>query len=297
MSQNAPGDTAFPVIILTGLSGAGKSTGLRVFEDMRFFCVDGLPASLAPKLVSLFRGQVNQYRGLALGMDVRQTDFEENFTQALRLLQQGDIPPQILFFEADASELVRRYSTTRRPHPLESSDVGLEQALRSERDRMAAIREAADLVINTTHFSIHDLRRMIQEKWAFMEGMGREFKVHVMSFGFKYGLPSETDLLFDLRFLPNPYFVEALRPLSGKAQAISEYVLAADPGKAFLARFMDFLLYLLPLYVLEGRYRLTVALGCTGGRHRSVAVAEAVFDMLKKANYKVSLEHRHIDKD
>jgi UPF0042 nucleotide-binding protein len=297
MTQGAQRDPVFPVIILTGLSGAGKSTGLRVFEDMRFFCVDGLPASLAPKLVSLFRGQVSQYRGLALGMDVRQADFEENFTQALHVLQQDNIPPQILFFEADASELVRRYSTTRRPHPLESSEVGLEQALSSERCRMAAIRESADLVINTTHFSIHDLRRMIQEKWAFMEGMGREFKVHVMSFGFKYGLPSETDLLFDLRFLPNPYFVDELRPFSGKDQAIAEYVLTADPGKTFLAKFVDFLLYLLPLYVLEGRYRLTIALGCTGGRHRSVAVAEAVFDMLKKANYKVSLEHRHIGKE
>jgi UPF0042 nucleotide-binding protein len=203
---------------------------------------------------------------------------------------------QIVFFEAATPEIIRRYATTRRPHPLENQDLGLEGAVLLERERMAPLRDASDLIVNTTNYSIHDLRRTLQEKWRFLEGKSGHLKVHVMSFGFKYGPPAEADMIFDLRFLPNPYFVDSLRPLSGKDQEIVQYVLGEEPGRTFLSRLEDFLLYLLPLYAQEGRYRLAVAAGCTGGRHRSVAVAEAVFDRLIKAGYNVSLEHRHIDK-
>ncbi|MFZ5811146.1 MAG: RNase adapter RapZ [Thermodesulfobacteriota bacterium] len=291
-------ERAFPVIILTGLSGSGKSSGLKVFEDLGFFCVDGLPVSLAPILIRLFEGQADtRYRGLALGMDVRQEDLDREWGKALGQIKSRGVGIQIVFIEADTREIIRRYATTRRPHPLEKQDVGLERAVVLERDRMSPIREAADLIINTTNYSIHDLRRTLQEKWSFLEGKGGHLKVHVMSFGFKYGPPAEADLIFDLRFLPNPYFVETLRPLSGKDPEIREYVLGGEPGKTFLSRLEDFLLYLLPLYVREGRYRLALAMGCTGGRHRSVAVAEAVFDRLIKAGYILSIEHRHIDKE
>ncbi len=291
-------ERAFPVIILTGLSGSGKSSGLKVFEDLGFFCVDGLPVSLAPILIRLFEGQSDtRYRGLALGMDVRQEDLDKEWGKALGQIKSQGVGIQIVFIEADTREIIRRYATTRRPHPLEKQDVGLERAVILEQDRMSPIREAADLIIDTTNFSIHDLRRTLQEKWSFLEGKSGLLKVHVMSFGFKYGPPAEADLMFDLRFLPNPYFVDALRPLSGKDPEIREYVLGREPGKTFLARLEDFLLYLLPLYVREGRYRLALAMGCTGGRHRSVAVAEAVFDRLIKAGYILSIEHRHIDKE
>lgn len=285
------------IVILTGLSGSGKSTGLRVFEDLGFFCVDGLPVSLVPKLMNLFDEKGSQrYKGLALGMDVRQADLDTDWGETLARIKVKDIAPQIIFFEADTGEIIRRYATTRRPHPLESDERGLEQAVLEERERMRPLREAADMVLDTTHFTIHDLRRKLQEKWASIRPTTGTLKVHVMSFGFKYGPPSEADMIFDLRFLPNPYFDKELRERTGKEAAVRDYVLAEDPGREFIERLNAFLKYLLPLYAKEGRYRLTLAFGCTGGRHRSVAVAESVFDTLSKAGYNISLEHRHIER-
>ncbi|MEA4856642.1 MAG: RNase adapter RapZ [Solidesulfovibrio sp.] len=285
------------IVILTGLSGSGKSTALRVFEDLGFFCVDGLPVSLVPKLIGLFDEKGGQrYKGLALGMDVRQADLDRDWGATLAQIKVKDVGLQILFFEADTQEIIRRYATTRRPHPLESAAMGLEQAVLAERERMRPLRDAADMVLDTTDFSIHDLRRKLQEKWASIRPAKGTLKVHVMSFGFKYGPPSEADMVFDLRFLPNPYFDKELRERTGKDQPVRDYVLARDPGREFLTRLTEFLRYLLPLYAKEGRYRLTIAFGCTGGRHRSVAVAESVFDTLSKAGYSLSLEHRHIER-
>lgn len=293
--ENAATDLV--IVILTGLSGSGKSTALRVFEDLGFFCVDGLPVSLVPKLMSLFDEKGGQrYKGLALGMDVRQADLDTDWGATLAQIKVKDVAPQIIFFEADTGEIIRRYATTRRPHPLESAERGLEQAVLEERERLRPLREAADMVLDTTHFTIHDLRRKLQEKWASIRPTAGMLKVHVMSFGFKYGPPSEADMVFDLRFLPNPYFDKNLREHTGKEAAVRDYVLAEDPGREFLRRLTEFLLYLLPLYGKEGRYRLTLAFGCTGGRHRSVAVAESVFDTLSKAGYNISLEHRHIER-
>jgi len=286
-----------PVVILTGLSGSGKSTALNVFEDMGYFCVDGLPASLMPKLAKLFEAQGgDRYRGLALGMDVRRSELDTGWAEALEELRQAGTPAQIIFTEAATEEIMRRYATTRRPHPLEADGYGLGEAVEEERRRMSPLRDAAGLVMDTTGFSIHDLRQKLQEKWKFMEGEGPSMKVHIMSFGFKYGIPAESDLLFDLRFLPNPYFDSTLKPLSGQDKAVVDFVLGSREGLGFLPKLESFLLDLLPLYVREGRYRLTIALGCTGGRHRSVAVAEALFDTLRKAGYIISLEHRHIEK-
>lgn len=286
----------FPVVILTGLSGAGKSTALHVFEDLRFYCVDGLPASLLPKLADLFGAEkARRYRGLALGIDIRQSDFISGWQDSLTELASVNIAPQIIFLEAQASVLMRRYATTRRLHPLESHELGLEQALDTERKLLAPVRQSAHLVIDTSDYSIHDLRRVLQEKWSFLERDSGGLRVHLISFGYKYGVPLEADLVFDLRFLPNPYFDKSLKELSGKDERVSDFVLNNETGTEFLQKYLDFLLFVLPLYAREGRYRLSLALGCTGGRHRSVSVAEAVLAELQARGYDVFLEHRHLD--
>jgi UPF0042 nucleotide-binding protein len=190
---------------------------------------------------------------------------------------------------------MRRYATTRRPHPLESQSLGLEQALEQEKSLLSAIRSNAELVLDTSDYSVHDLRRVIQTKWSAIEELGRGMRVHIITFGFKYGVPSEADFVFDLRFLPNPYFVESLRTGSGMDKSVSDYVLGSEVGTEFNKKFLDFLTYVLPLYADEGRYRITLALGCTGGRHRSVSVAESVLATLKKKGYAVTIEHRHME--
>ena len=286
----------YPLLIVTGLSGAGKSTALNVFEDLGFFSVDGVPATLAPKLVSLFKAQMSICnQGLVLGLDVRQRNYLGDWDQALDEINAQGTEPQIIFVEARTDVLVRRYATTRRPHPMEGENLGLEQAIEAERELLLPLRSKAALVIDTSLYSIHDLRRAIQDKYSSLQVVGKGMRVHLISFGFKYGMPSETDLAFDLRFLPNPYFDDSMRELTGKDQAVAHYVLGADPGKSFIHKLLDFLHYMLPLYYAEGRYRLTIAVGCTGGRHRSVAVAERIFSSLKDRNYAVSLEHRHLE--
>lgn len=285
------------VVILTGLSGAGKSTALRVLEDLGFFCVDGLPAAMVPKLAMLFANQQNagSHRGLALGLDLRQPDFPLEWEKAEAELRSHGVIPQIIFLEASADVLVRRYAATRRPHPLQTDNLGLEQAIDKERHLLMPVRALADVVIDTSHFSIHDLRRRLQEKWEGIEGQRPGLRVHLISFGFKYGSPNEADLVFDMRFLPNPYFVESMRKRTGKEADVAAYVLDNDVGRAFLPRFLEFIAFQLPLFAAEGRRRLTVAIGCTGGMHRSVAVSEALFDSLKKSGYVVTIEHRHVE--
>lgn len=285
-----------PVIILTGLSGAGKSTALKVFEDVGFFCVDGLPCSMVLRLVDLFQSEnpIN-YRGLALGMDIRQYGFLEEWQQTVKCLEEKQCRPKIIFLEASFETLYKRYATTRRPHPLESKDTNLEQALESEEQFLAALKEDGELIIDTTEYSVHDLRLHLQENLDFFTDQSQGLRIHVLSFGYKYGVPREADLMFDLRFLPNPYFEKNLKPLSGQDQNIKEFVLGGELGANFIEHLLDFLLYLLPLYAKEGRYRLTLALGCTGGRHRSVAVAETVAENLKNNGKQISIEHRHLE--
>jgi len=286
---------ALSVVVVTGLSGAGKSTALNVFEDLGYFCVDGLPAAMLPKLVALFYGKDSRHRGLALGMDLRQHDFLDQWNDAAQELAAAGIFVRVIFVEAKPEALMRRYATTRRPHPLESSSLGLEQAMQRERAMLAPLRRDAELVLDTSEYSIHDLRRQIQDRFMAKDHAGLGMRVHVISFGFKYGVPAEADLVFDLRFLPNPYFVPELRPLSGKDAAVADYVLADEPGRTFKRKLLDFLLYLLPLYAAEGRYRIALAIGCTGGRHRSVSMSELLFATLRDSGYSVTIEHRHFD--
>ena len=289
-------ETHFPVVIVSGLSGSGKSTALKVFEDLGFFCVDGLPAEMVTRLVGLLITEnPRDFRGLALGMDIRQHDFILQWQQTLDWLADKNIQARIFFLDARKDVLMRRYAETRRPHPLESRDMGLEKALETERELLAPLFKDAQKVIDTSDFSIHDLRRHLQEMWTSFEEPAHGLRVHVVSFGFKYGIPNESDLVFDLRFLPNPYFVQELKDLSGRDPTVRDYVLGSEPGRVFLEKYMDFLFFILPMYAREGRYRMTLAFGCTGGRHRSVAVAGHVYSALKKELYYTSLEHKHLE--
>lgn len=284
------------MIIVTGLSGAGKSTALNVFEDLGFFCVDGLPSGMIDRMAHLFqRENPGNYRGLALGIDVRQGDLLRDWERAMRQLDERGVRPQILFLESSLDKLVQRYAETRRPHPLASAELGLEQAIRKEMELLEPLRQQVDLILDTTDFTLHDLRRALQRNWNFMTDPSLGLRVHLLSFGYKYGVPREADLVFDLRFLPNPHFEPELRGISGKEEAVRDYVFQDGTGMEFKRRFLDFLLYVLPLYAREGRYRVAVALGCTGGFHRSVAVAEEVYSALLREQYSVSLEHRHLE--
>lgn len=284
-----------PLCIVTGLSGSGKSTAMQVFEDLGYFTVDGLPASMAPEMVDLMkRPSMAHFKGMALGLDIRQSAFLDEIEDVLDTLRRNGHIPQLIFFEAETKELMRRYATTRRPHPLEREGIGLEAAVLSERKRLERLRGRADMVVNTTRFSIHDLRRVLQKRFREGGHQERSPRVLVLSFGFKHEVPRDADYVFDLRFLPNPYFVSELRSRTGLDQEVADYVFATPKAREFLTRLQDLIFYILPLMELEGRYRLTLAFGCTGGRHRSVAVAEAMARSLCQLGFPVTVEHRHM---
>ena len=294
--ENSASNAEFPIIFVTGLSGAGKSTILNVFEDMHFLTMDGLPSSVIVNLSEVLNKEnLRGFKGLVIGVNLMQSGAVPLFNEALVELIRRDIFAGILFVEANAPVLMQRYATTRRPHPLQSEGLGLEQALEEERARLALVREKADLVIDSSSYSIHDLRRTIQKKWMTMRESAHALKVHLISFGFKYGTPSEADMVFDLRFLPNPYFLPELKPMSGLDKPVSDFLLQQEPGQDFTQKLAAFLLYLLPLFESEGRYRVTLAIGCTGGRHRSVAITQAIAEKLTQDNFSVTTEHRHLE--
>ena len=213
------------ITLITGLSGAGKSTVLHVFEDMRLVTADGLPPALIPDMIRLWLDPATPSpHGIAVGLDQRQTNFANELAATLHTLHELNLTPHLLYLEASSEELLRRYATTRRPHPLERPGVGLEQAMREEREKLAPVRAMADIAIDTTKFSIHDLRREVQRRWSQVPEHSHNMKINLISFGFKYSVPKEADLVFDVRFLPNPYFVQELKPLTGQSPAISDNV-------------------------------------------------------------------------
>ncbi len=239
---------------------------------------------MVSSLLELFvQDKLKRYRGVALGLDLRQLDFGVSWDGLVRELKEKNIVFELIFLEAQKEIIVKRYSTTRRPHPLTGSCLGLEEAITKEQELFTPLRDMAHLVIDTSFFSIHDLRRVLQEKWSW-DTATWAIRVHLISFGFKYGVPLEADMVLDLRFLPNPYFQEDLRPLSGLDEEVQNFIYQREEGLSFKKRLEEFLDFLLPLYVKEGRYRLTIGFGCTGGRHRSVATTELIADFLRKKN-------------
>jgi UPF0042 nucleotide-binding protein len=280
------------LVILTGLSGSGKGSVLKTFEDLGFYCVDNLPVALIPTFSELYdegRGEVDR---AALLVDAREGEQIEKLPGMYRRLT-AEHPASLVFIEASDEALVRRFSETRRPHPL-AQGASVAEGIREERRRMAPIRRLADVVIDTTKFNIHELRQFIIDR--FQNPDRRPMVVSVVSFGFRYGIPADADLVFDVRFLPNPHFVPRLRPFSGKDKRVARYIRSFPQTGEFLRRIESLLAYLIPHYIREGKSYLTVALGCTGGRHRSVALSEVIRRSLQKKGYAAKVVHRDLDK-
>ncbi|SIN78744.1 RNase adapter RapZ [Halodesulfovibrio marinisediminis] len=285
-----------PLIIVAGLSGAGKSSALKVFEDMAYYTIDGLPVSMAPQFLEVLTGcGLESYKGIVLGVDVRQCTLKNGWSDFIEVLCAAGYAPTVIFLESRADVILRRYKETRRPHPFEGHGVGLEQAMTNERILMAPARVEADFIFDTSEYSIHDLRRVLQRRWQSEENDVKGLKVHLMSFGFKHSTPSEADMIFDLRFLPNPHHDPELRKYTGQDDVVVSYVLKHSMGQTYLKKLEDLLHFTLLQMEKEGRYRITIAFGCTGGKHRSVSVTEAIYEFLKKTDFAVSKEHRHIN--
>ena len=257
------------IVVVTGMSGAGRTSALRVLEDLGFFCVDNLPPKLAPAVVGEVGGELER---IGFGVDVRTGAFLEGAGAALDQLTASGHDVEVLFLDCADDALVRRYSETRRPHPLAPGGDVLE-AIGRERERLAPLRVRARHVIDTSHLSVHDLRRALVEHIA-REGERPQMRLRFVSFGFKFGLPVDADLVFDVRFLPNPHFVPELKPLTGREAAVADYVLAAPETRELLEDVTRLLDRTIPRYEREGKSYLTIAIGCTGGRHRSVAIVE-----------------------
>ena len=279
---------AYQLVILTGLSGSGKSTVLHAFEDMGFYCVDNLPIELIPIFAELHAAGEGDFARAALLVDAREGAQLEKLPPLLKHLRK-DHPITLVFIDATDDALLRRYSETRRPHPLGKA-LSVRESLRHERALMEPIRKLADLVIDSTQFNVHELRTFVTER--FKNPDTRPMLVSVVSFGYKYGVPSDSDLVFDVRFLPNPHFVPAFRPLTGLHPKVAKYIRSFPQSREFIQRISELLIYLLPHYINEGKSYLTIGFGCTGGQHRSVMIAEEVSRRLKKAGYRVKVVHR-----
>ena len=268
------------VVLISGLSGSGKTTAIKALEDMGFYCVDNLPFVLFPKFVELCSQSAGEIAKAALVVDIRGKEFLEGSRQIIQQLREEGYLIEILFLESSDEILVRRYRETRRQHPLAIGRSVLD-GIQSERDGLRVMRHMADKVIDTSEFNVHDLQDEIR-KYFSNESRLRKMTVTLLSFGYSYGIPYEADLLVDVRFLPNPYFIEELKRLSGEDSQVSEYVLKWDETREFLRRFQQLVEFLIPLYKKEGKTYLTIAIGCTGGRHRSIVVADVMEEHLRK---------------
>jgi len=280
------------LVILTGLSGAGKGTVLNTFEDLGFYCVDNLPVELIPEFAALYARGSEEFRRAALLVDAREGEQLRHLPAIYRRLQR-EFPVTLFFVEAGDNALLRRFSETRRPHPL-GHDLPIREGIRRERRMMAPIRKLAGVVLDTTRFNVHELRQFITER--FRGAHRRPLLVSIVSFGYRYGLPADADLVFDVRFLPNPHFVPKLRPFSGKHARVARYIRGFPQTGEFLRRAEGMLAYLIPHYIREGKSYLTIAFGCTGGRHRSVMMAEAVRRALARRGHSAKIVHRDMDR-
>lgn len=284
-------------VIVTGMSGAGKSTALKMLEDMEYFCVDNLPIALIDKFAQLVgEGGSGEIERVAVGVDIRSGKALDELEAVLEKLQVPGVRPEILFLDADERTLVKRYKETRRSHPL-SGNGRVDEGIRKERERLAFLREFADYILETSQLLTRELKSELEK--IFVENqIFKNLMITVLSFGFKYGIPTDSDLVFDVRFLPNPYYIEGLRALSGNNHEVSDYVMGFEIAKEFSDKLEDMLRFLIPNYISEGKSQLVVAIGCTGGKHRSVTLANELYARLRKSEeYGLRIEHRDIEKD
>lgn len=282
------------IIIITGLSGSGKSTAVKVLEDEGFLCIDNLPVRLFPTFVELVGKSREYVRDVVLVMDVRELDFLQGYEKVLQEVRESGHKVEIIFFDASDEVLIRRYSETRRRHPVQDKGT-LPEGIRYERSLLEGPRLMATMIIDTSELNVHQLKEIVISRIK-GEGSTREMMIHLQSFGFRYGIPLESDIVMDVRFLPNPYFVRELREFSGLDPMVREYVLGMPETVEFIGRFRNLLEFLVPGYHKEGKSYLTISVGCTGGKHRSVVIAEELRDFFKDNRINMKVTHRDIGK-
>ena len=282
-------------LIITGLSGAGKSRAADVLEDLDFYCVDNMPAALIPRFAELCMATKGRYEKVALVMDVRERDGFAEILSTLDRLEEMEFDYKILYMDADVRTLVRRYKETRRPHPLSKAGGSIEDAIRREVELLAPVKERADFVVNSSSLTLGMLQNRLFTLFA-SEGHARTVEVNVMSFGYKHGIPMDADLVFDVRFLPNPFYDDDLRTMCGLDKPVKDFVFGYQQTRDFMDKLTNMVDFLLPLYAEEGKLSVNIAVGCTGGHHRSVAMAEALCGHLQKNGVNASSTHRDLDK-
>lgn len=282
-------------LIISGMSGAGKSRVADILEDMNYYCVDNMPAALLPKLAEFCMGMGGRYEKVALVTDIRDKDGADAIFESLDKLWGLGCDYEILYVEADRSTIIKRQKESRRPHPLQSETVSLEAAIDLEISRMERLRDSADYVVNTSHFTLGQLQKEIYRLFG-GAGMERKLQVTVMSFGFKYGIPVEADMVLDARFLPNPYYVSTLREKTGMDAEVYDFVFDHETTTEFLRHLKELIGFLIPQYIEEGKHTLTIAVGCTGGHHRSVAVARALTESIQQMGQEAQLVNRDLEK-
>ena len=284
-------------VIVTGMSGAGKSTALKMLEDVGYFCVDNLPVPLIPKMADLLRVPGSELNKAALGVDIRSGESLAEMAKVMEELDAAGMKYEILFLESSDGVLIKRYKETRRFHPLAGNDGRVDEGIRKERERIAFLRKKADYLIDTSHMLTRELKAELNKIFV----RNKEYKnlyISVLSFGFKYGIPADADLVFDVRFLPNPYYIEELRPKSGNDREVRDYVMKNRKAEEFLDKMTDLVEFLIPNYVQEGKTQLVIAIGCTGGKHRSVTLANELYKRMKdKGKYGLKLYHRDVKQE
>lgn len=278
------------------MSGAGKSTALKMLEDMGYFCVDNLPVPLIPKFAELLAVPGTEMNKAALGVDIRSGQSFQELANVLKVLDEGGCQYEILYLESSDDVLVKRYKETRRFHPLAGSDGRVEDGLKRERELLGFLKKKADYLVDTSHMLTRELKAELNKIFV----QNKEYKnlyITVLSFGFKYGIPNDADLVFDVRFLPNPYYIPTLKPLTGNDPAVYDYVMAAPQAKEFQRQLFEMVKFLIPNYIAEGKNQIVISIGCTGGKHRSVSMVRALESQMKSLPYTVKMEHRDIERD
>ncbi|MEG1742082.1 MAG: RNase adapter RapZ [Acetivibrio sp.] len=282
------------LVIVTGMSGAGKSSALKMLEDSEFFCVDNMPIQFIPKMIKALCAQDSGIEKIALGIDVRSGQALRGMNGVLETLHQEQIPFEVLFLDASNDVLVKRFKETRRTHPL--TGVGrVEKGIDLERKQLTYLKERADYIIDTSHLLIRELKSEIDKILFAKEGYSN-FLITILSFGFKYGIPADADLVLDVRFLPNPFYIPELKKKTGMDSEVFDYVMKSEAAGTFLNKLEDMLNFLIPNYILEGKNQLVIGIGCTGGKHRSVTLSRGIKKRLENSEYSIKLEHRDIEK-